>query len=383
MRGIIGQHIEMVDIRSQYLNIKDELDAAMEDVMVSAQYINGPAVKRFEASLSDFLDNTHVVTCANGTDALQLALMALQLQPGDEVIVPAFTYVSCVEVIALLNLVPVWVDVDPHTFNMDVSSMNEVITPNTKAVIVVHLFGQCAEMEELVAFTEENGLYLIEDVAQSLGAIYKFSDGLKAKAGTIGHIGCTSFFPSKMLGCFGDGGAVMTKSDEFAERIRMVANHGQRRKYHHDLVGVNSRLDTLQAAILDVKLQYIDNYIGSRIKAAEYYDELLAEVDWIERPYRDPKSLHVFNQYTVKVSNEIDRDCLKEYLHSKGVPTMIYYPLPLHKQQAYRSASSACYALPVSEALCDVVLSLPIHTELTDELQDYIIDALKSFEETF
>ncbi len=382
MNVIANQAIEMVDLKRQYLNIKEEIDNAIERVLLSSQFINGPEVKSFESKLGFFLDESHVIGCANGTDALQIALMALNLKPGDEVIVPAFTYVSCAEVIALLNLVPVWADVNSDTFDINVDSLKSQITEKTKAVIVVHLFGQCAsQMEAIVNLSKEHNFYIVEDLAQSLGTDYMFSNGGRQKAGTIGHIGCTSFFPSKILGCFGDGGALICSDRDLAERIRMIANHGQKEKYHHSAVGINSRLDSVQAAVLNVKLQYIQHYIKSRSEVANCYDDLLHGIHWLEKPFRTEKSSHVFNQYTIKLPNELVRDQLKDYLHSKGIPTMVYYPQPLHLQEAYRTLPSSTSAnkFPIAEKLSKQVLSLPIHTEMSKETLLYIADSLRSF----
>ena len=368
----------MVDLANQYHKIKSEIDSAIASVLDSTAFINGPAVKSFETELGTYLDRSKVIACGNGTDALQIALMALDLQPGDEVIVPAFTYIACAEVIALLKLKPVWVDVDPGTFNLDEKIIEASITPDTKAIIVVHLFGQCAEMESILGIAKKHQLYVIEDVAQSLGADYIFSDGERAKAGTIGHIGCTSFFPSKILGCFGDGGAIITKDEQLATKLRMIANHGQKVKYYHELVGVNSRLDSIQAAVLNVKLRYIDQYIEARIKAANEYDSLLKDIPWITIPSRSTYSTHVFHQYTIKLESAEQRDRLKSYLHTRGVPSMIYYPLALHQQKAFESISKKNF--PESEDLCKKALSLPIHTEMNFEIISYIAGVIRSFQ---
>ena len=368
--------IPMVDLHGQYLKIKTDIDNAIHEVVESGAYINGPAVARFASHLSDYLGGCHVIPCANGTDALQIALMALDLHPGDEVIVPAFTYVASAEVIALLGLTPVLVDVDSRTFNIDTEAAAAAVTPRTRAIIPVHLFGQCSHMEPLLALAARHNLYLVEDCAQALGADYTFADGRQAKAGTIGTIGCTSFFPSKNLGCYGDGGALFTRDPHLAERIRMIANHGQRVKYHHDIIGCNSRLDSLQAAILDVKLQHLEDYNQARRQAARYYTQRLADLPGLTCPAELPQSSHVYHQYTLQLP---DRDALKAHLASCGIPSMIYYPLPLHKQEAFRQLGRPCGSLAVASRLADSVLSLPMHTELTPDLQDRIIEAVAQF----
>jgi len=358
------KEIRMVDLQGQYLRIKSEIDNAIQSVIDSTAFIQGPEVKEFSTALSTFLDGAYVVPCANGTDALQIAMMALGLKPGDEIILPVHTYVATAEVIALLGLTPVFVDVYPDTFNIDVSQVESKITKKTKAIVPVHLYGQCVDMDPLMAIAKKHDLKVIEDAAQSIGAKYKgkFS-------GTIGDVGTTSFFPSKNLGCFGDGGAIITRNAELAEEIRIIANHGQKIKYHHELVGVNSRLDTLQAAVLNVKLKYLKEYERKRNEVAEYYDKHLSDVII---PVRSNDSTHVFHQYTIKAQR---RDQLKEFLQSKGIPTMIYYPVPLHHQKAYRQDKS----FPVTEQLSKEVLSLPIHTEATHEQLDYICTNVKAF----
>ena len=365
----------MVDLRGQYLKIKDEIDAAIAEVMDSTAFINGPAVGRFASALAGYTGARHVITCGNGTDALQIALMSLGLEPGDEVIVPAFTYVASAEVIALLGLRPVMVDVDWDTFNTDIRFIRDALTPRTRAIIPVHLFGQSCDMEPIMDFAAEHGLYVVEDNAQSLGAWYRFRDGRRRHTGTVGHIGCTSFFPSKNLGCYGDGGALFTDDDALAERIRMTANHGQRVKYHHDIVGCNSRLDTIQAAVLEVKLRHLDGYCQARREAAARYDSLLAGTDGIELPVEAPYSTHVYHQYTLKVAGG-RRDALKDFLASKGIPSMVYYPLPLHRQKAYRNDGAG---LKIAEALAESVLSLPMHTELGVQEQERIAEAVAVF----
>lgn len=354
----------MVDLQGQYRRIKSEIDNAMQSVVDSTAFIQGKEVGEFTSALSKYLDGAHVVTCANGTDALQIAMMVLGLKPGDEIILPVHTYVATAEVIALLGLTPVFVDVHADTFNIDASQVESKITKKTKAIVPVHLYGQCADMDSLMFIAQKHNLKVIEDAAQSIGARYKNS-----QSGTIGDIGTTSFFPSKNLGCFGDGGAIMTRSAELAEQIKMVANHGQKKKYHHETIGVNSRLDTIQAAVLNVKLKYLSEYERKRNEAASYYDKNLTSV---VTPVRSKDSTHVFHQYTVKAEK---RDQLKEFLQSKGIPTMIYYPVPLHHQKAYRQDKS----FPVTEQLSKEVLSLPIHTEMTEEQLTYICEMVTSF----
>lgn len=368
----------MVDLKGQYKRIKEEIDTAIIACVESAEFINGKLVQQFAGNLGLYTGAKHVIPCANGTDALQIAMMALDLKPGDEVIVPAFTYVATAEVIALLGLIPVWADVNPDTFDIDCDKLEAAITPKTKAVVPVHLYGQCANMERIMAIAAKHNIFVIEDTAQAIGAEYTFSDGSKKKAGTIGTIGCTSFFPSKNLGCYGDGGAMFTNDDALGKYIKMIANHGQEKKYYHDTIGVNSRLDTLQAAILDVKLKYLDEYSGARSAAAAIYDGLLASVSEIQVPARSASSTHVFHQYTMKASNG-RRDELKKHLESKGIPTMIYYPLPMHMQKAYYSDQYPKGSFPVAESLTENVLSLPMHTELSRESQEYIVNEIKAF----
>ena len=369
------QKIQMVDLHGQYMRINAEIDAAIAEVIDSSAFINGPAVGRFASALAQYTGARHVIPCGNGTDALQIALMALGLKPGDEVIVPAFTYVASAEVIALLGLRPVMVDVDCDTFNTDIRFIEKVITPRTRAIIPVHLFGQSCDMAPILDFAAAHGLYVVEDNAQSLGAVYTYPDGRSRHTGTLGHIGCTSFFPSKNLGCYGDGGALFTDDDALAERIRMTANHGQRVKYHHDVIGCNSRLDTLQAAVLEVKLRHFDEYCRARRTAAHRYDALLRGVDGIDLPVEASFTTHVYHQYTVKVRDG-RRDALKEYLASNGIPSMIYYPLPLHRQKAYACGGAG---LKIAESLADSVLSLPMHTELTVEVQERIAGEVAGF----
>lgn len=370
--------IEMVDLKRQYLKIQEEVDHAILSVISETNFINGPQVQSFAQNLSHYLGGSHVIPCANGTDALQIAMMALGLEPGDEVIVPAFTYVATAEVIGLLHLTPVLVDVEPDTFNISIEHVERSITPKTKAIVPVHLFGQCANMEALMDLAHRYNLFVIEDAAQSLGTDYIFADGRIQKAGTIGHIGCTSFFPSKNLGCYGDGGALFTNNEELAESIRMIANHGQIKKYVHKVIGVNSRLDTVQATILDVKLKYLDEYCRARQGVAAYYDDAFRSIIAIQTPFCSPVSTHVFNQYTLMIP-PADRDALKDYLHGKGIPSMIYYPIPLHRQEAFRSISRCTEDLSVTERLCSSVISLPVHTEMTTAVQDEIIHAVTQF----
>jgi len=368
----------MVDLKGQYEKIQLEIDAALLKAIRNASFINGPEVASFTQNLASYLGGAHVIPCANGTDALQVAMMALGLEPGDEVIVPSFTYVATAEVIGLLKLTPVMVDVDPLHFNITKTNIEEAIGPKTKAIVPVHLFGQCADMEPILELARENGLYVIEDTAQAIGAVYTFSDGTQKQAGTMGHVGCTSFFPSKNLGCYGDGGAIYTNDPILADRIRMVANHGQEKKYVHKYIGVNSRLDTLQAAILDIKLKYLDQYSSARRAAADRYDRFLAGIDELKTPVRARNSTHVFHQYTVLIANN-KRDALKQYLEALGIPVMVYYPVPLNEQEAFKTIGSIVGSLHETKRLCSSVLSLPMHTELTEEQQVFIADSVKSF----
>lgn len=371
-------HIQMVDLKGQYHKIKDEIDAAVLDCIESTQFINGPQVHAFQKELEAYLGVKHVIPCANGTDALQIALMALGLKPGDEVIVPTFTYVATAEVIGLLQLTPVMVDVDPATFNVTAEIIEKAITPKTKAIVPVHLFGQCADMEPIIALAKKHSLYVVEDNAQAIGADYTMSDGSVKKAGTIGHIGTTSFFPSKNLGCYGDGGAIMTNDDELAQQIRIIANHGQRKKYYHEVLGVNSRLDSLQAAILSIKLKHLDEYCAARQTVAAFYDKAFEAQPTVKTPVRQPNSTHVFHQYTLQIAPE-KRDGLIQFLAEKGIPSMIYYPVPLYKQEAFKTYWQSNKALPVTEMLCDAVISLPIHTEMNSDLLGYIADAVIAY----
>ena len=371
-------NIQMCDLVGQYKKIESEVNDAMSQVINSSAFINGPQVKEFKANLEKYTGAKHVIPCANGTDALQISLMALGLLPGDEVIVPAFTYVAAAEVIGLLRLVPVMVDVDYDSFNITLSNIEKGLTAKTKAIIPIHLFGQSCPMEEIMDFAEKHGLFVVEDNAQSIGARYFFSDGSERQTGTIGHIGCTSFFPTRNLGCFGDGGAMTTENVALSERLRMKTVHGQNVIYHHEILGCNSRLDTLQAAILNVKLQHLDGYIQARQEAAKVYSEGLADIDEITLPKEMPYSTHVYHQYTLKVKNG-KRNSLKSFLSEKGIPSMIYYPLPLNEQNAFKTITRSAENLDVSKELAVSVLSLPMHTELTAEDQEYIITSVKNF----
>lgn len=368
----------MVDLKTQYQHIQEKIDSAVLNCIRSTAYINGPEVKAFADELATYLGVKHVIPCANGTDALQIAMMALDLQPDDEVIVPAFTYVATAEVIGLLRLKPVMVDVNHDDFNANIEAIRQAITPRTKAIVPVHLFGQCADMEAIMKIAEEHHLFVIEDNAQAIGADYTFSDGRVLKAGTIGHIGCTSFFPSKNLGAYGDGGAMFTNDDTIAAKLRLVANHGQSVQYYHDVIGVNSRLDSIQAAILRVKLRYLDTYCQARAKAATYYDEAFADLGGVVTPFRNSKSTHVFHQYTLKVEPQ-KRMLLKEHLASKGIPAMIYYPVPLYEQKAFAHWVPKDYHLPITHQLCQEVISLPMHTELSEDILATITEGVRSF----
>jgi len=370
--------IVMVDLRGQYDKIQDEIDAAVLATVRSTQFINGPQVADFQRNLEAYLGVRHVIPCANGTDALQIAMMALGLEPGDEVIVPSFTYIATAEVIALLRLTPVMVDVDPATFNITAEAIEAAITPKTKAIVPVHLFGQSCDMEPIMHLAEKHGIAVIEDNAQAIGADYIYADGRRAKTGTVGHIGCTSFFPSKNLGCYGDGGAIFTNDDDLAEKMRIVANHGQTRRYYHDRVGVNSRLDSIQAAILNVKLPHLDEYCEARRAVADRYDAAFADIGGITTPAREPRSTHVFHQYTLMIANG-KRDELNAFLAERDIPSMIYYPVPLYGQKAFKETVDRSFTLPVTERLCERVLSLPVHTEMDKETQDYIIGGVREF----
>jgi len=371
--------IHMVDVKTQYQNIKKEVDAAILAVVESGAFINGPAVQSFRANLEAYLDVKHVVPCGNGTDALQIAFMALGLEQGDEVIVPSFTYVATAEVIGLLGLTPVMVDVDPHSFNLTAADIEAAITERTRAVVPVHLFGQSADMEAILDLAQKHNLYVIEDNAQAIGAAYTFSDGRQQKTGTLGHIGCTSFYPSKNLGAFGDGGAISTNDSALHERIKMIANHGQSKKYHHKYIGVNSRLDAIQAAILDIKLAKLDEYAAARRAVADGYDKAFADIEAIQTPKRMPFSTHVFHQYTLQVPAKSRAD-FKSYLQANQIPAMIYYPKPLNEQEAFLEITKlGTTNLAVTEALCQSVISLPIHTEMDNEQLDFITTKVNDF----
>lgn len=367
--------IQMVDLQTQYQRIKKEIDAGIEEVINSAAFIKGPKVAEFQAHLEQYTGAKHVINVGNGTDALQIALMGLGLQPGDEVITPTFTFIATAEVVALLGLTPVVVDVDWNTMNMDIESVRRAITPKTKAIVPVHLFGQCADMESIMALAEEHHLYVVEDACQAIGAQYTFSNGKTKQAGTIGHIGCTSFFPSKNLGCYGDGGAIFTNDDALDARMRAIANHGMVVRYHHDMIGVNSRLDSIQAAVLDAKLPHLDEYIAARQKAAAYYDQAFGNNDKLLIPGHQEHSTHVFHQYTLRVVGA-DRDRLREGLAERGIPAMIYYPVPLHQQKAYLDPRYKDGDFPVAEKLAACVLSLPMHTELDEEQLAFITSSV-------
>ena len=369
------QTIQMSDLYSQYLTMKEEIDWAIQEVIRSARFVKSGKVDEFESKLAEYLQ-THVISCGNGTDALQIAFMALDLQPGDEVITTPFTFVATVEAAVLMGLKPVFVDVEPDTFTMDVSKVEDAITNKTKVILPVHLFGQCARMEEIQRVSEKHGLCVIEDACQSLGTDYIFSDGSKKKAGTVGHIGCNSFFPSKNLGAFGDGGAIFSGDAALSAKIRSIANHGMKAKYQYERIGVNSRLDSMQAAILEVKLKYLGKHIAARQKAAVFYDEGLSGIEAIKLPARVDYSTHTFHQYTIQTER---RDELKEFLKSKGIPSMVYYPRALHLQKAYEYLGYREGDFPVSEKLSRTVLSLPMHTELDEEQLEYIVNSLKEF----
>jgi dTDP-4-amino-4,6-dideoxygalactose transaminase len=368
-------NLQMVDLKRQYGKIKPEIDAAIQNVVESTAYINGPDVNHFATELAAYLGVKHVIPCANGTDALQIALMALGLQPGDEVITASYTYIATVEVVALLRLKPVFADVDADTFTLNINSVKRAITPKTKAIIPVHLYGQSADMEPLIALAKEHNIPLIEDNAQAIGSSYTFSDGTVKKTGSMGIIGCTSFFPSKNLGGYGDGGAMFTSDDALAEKLKMIANHGQKTRYYHEMVGCNSRLDTIQAAILRIKLRHLDEYCDARRAAADYYDAAFANNPNIITPYRAPYTHHVFHQYTLQLKN-VNRDEVQKKLTEKNIPCMIYYPVPCHKQNMLKEYGVAALYLPVTDMLQDCVISLPMHTELTEEELSYIANGL-------
>jgi len=368
--------IQMVDLKGQYAKIKEEVNASILNVLDSTAYINGPEVKGFQSELETYLDVKHVIPCANGTDALQIAMMGLGLKPGDEVITADFTFAATVEVIALLNLTPVLVDVNPDDFNIDIAAIEKAITPKTKAIVPVHLFGQCANMDEIMKLAEKHNLFVIEDNAQAIGADYTSADGTTKKAGTIGHVASTSFFPSKNLGCYGDGGAIFTNDDELAHTIRGIVNHGMYKRYHHDVVGVNSRLDSIQAAVLRAKLKNLGKYNSARQLAASKYDKAFSAIDCITTPVRSGD--HVFHQYTLKV-NGVDRDALAQFLNENEIPCGVYYPIPLHSQKAYVDARYNEEDFPVTNQLIKEVISLPMHTELDDEQIEFITSKVIEF----
>ncbi len=372
------ESIQMVDLKSQYEKIREEVNAGIQQVIDTTTFIKGGKVNDFQSNLEKYLNVKHVIPVGNGTDALQIALMALGLKPGDEVITPTFTFIATAEVVALLGLIPVVVDVDFDTFNISLESLKKAITPKTKAIVPVHLFGQNAYMEAILAIAKEHNLFVLEDACQSIGSVYTFSDGRKVQSGCMGDIGCTSFFPSKNLGCFGDGGAIFTNNDEFAASMRAIANHGMVVRYYHDLVGVNSRLDSIQAAVLDVKLKHLDTYCASRRAAADFYDKAFSVTDKLIIPTRSANSTHVFHQYTLKL-NGVDRAGLQKHLADKGIPAMVYYPVPLHLQKAYQDSRYKAGDFPVAEKLSECVMSLPMHTELTQEQLEYITKAVLEF----
>jgi len=370
--------LQMVDTKTQYQKIKTEVDAAVIGVLESSMFIGGKVVNNFATDLADYHKSKHCIPCANGTDALQIAMMALGLQPGDEVITPSFTYIATVEVAALLNIKPIFVEVNKQTFCLDPEAIEKAITPKTKAIIPVHLYGHAADMEKIMAIAAKHNLFVIEDNAQGIGCTYTFSDGTSKKTGTIGHIGCTSFYPSKNLGAFGDGGAMFTDDDELANKLRMIASHGQSKRYYHDVVGCNSRLDAIQAAVLTIKLRHLDNYILARRKAADFYDAAFANNEKITTPFRAANQQHVFHQYTLQLTN-VNRDELSQYLTDNGVPNMIYYPVPAHKQKMFDAFGGSNFNLPITDLLTDCVISLPIHTELDEEQQTFITTKVLEF----
>ena len=370
--------IQMVDLVSQYEKIKPAIDSAISEVIENAHFINGPEVTNFAEDLKDYLGVKNVIPCANGTDALQIAMMALDLKPGDEVITPSFTYIATTEVIALLGLKPVFVEVNKDTFCVDAEAIEKAITPKTKAIVPVHLYGQAADMNAIMTIAKKHNLFVIEDNAQAIGSDYHLTDGTVVKTGTIGDIGCTSFFPSKNLGCYGDGGALFTDNEELAKKIKMIANHGQSKKYYHDVVGCNSRLDTIQAAVLRIKLRQLDNYIDARREVAAYYDAFFGPMDGVKIPFRSHDSKHVFHQYTLTLEGH-SRDGLNEFLAEKGIPSMIYYPVPAHRQKMFESFGSASLNLSVTDWLTERVISLPIHTEMQTEQLELITKTVADY----
>ena len=370
--------IQMVDLKTQYDKISNEIDHAIKQVIESTAFINGPKVKDFQVALENYLGVKHVIPCANGTDALQVSMMGLGLEQGDEVITTSFTFIATVEVIALLKLKPVLTDVDPDTFNISIEAIRKAITPKTKAIVPVHIFGQCCNMDAIQQIANEYGLFIIEDACQAIGSEYINKDGIKQKAGTIGNVGCTSFFPSKNLGCYGDGGAIFTNDDTLAKTLRSIVNHGMAVRYYHDTIGVNSRLDSLQAAILEIKLTHLDQYISNRIKAADYYDDAFKNHPKITTPFRALYTKHVFHQYTL-ITNGLDRNKMQEYLQDNGIPAMIYYPVPMHLQKAYIDPRYQAGDFPVTEKLSKSVISLPMHTELDTDQLEYITTHVLNF----
>ncbi len=369
------KNLQLVDLKTQYERIEEEVNTAVLNVIKSTAFINGPEVKSFQKEFEEYLNVKHVIPCANGTDALQISLMALGLQPGDEVISPSFTYIATAEVIGLLNLTPVFVDVDKETFCMDPESLKNAISTKTKAIVPVHLYGHCAPMDEIMEVANEHGIPVIEDTAQGIGSNYTGKDGTSKKAGTIGTVGTTSFFPSKNLGCYGDGGAIMTNDDDLAAMIRMVSNHGQSKRYYHDVIGVNSRLDSIQAAILRIKLRHLDTYLADRNKAASYYNDVFSERPELTVPKIAGYSDHGFHQYTL-ILNGVDRDELMNHLDKKGIPSNIYYPLPVHEQKSFEGRFIERVNLDNTDYLKMKVISLPMHTELTDDQLEFITSSV-------
>jgi UDP-2-acetamido-2-deoxy-ribo-hexuluronate aminotransferase len=370
--------IQMVDLKKQYAHIKDDVDAAIHDVLDNTAFINGKAVTEFAENLGKYLGIKHVIPCANGTDALQIAMMGLDLKPGDEVISPSFTYIATTEVIALLQLKPVFVEVDPKTFCIDPAAVEAAITPNTKAIVPVHLYGHSADRERIMEIAKKHNLFVIEDNAQAIGSDFTFSDGTTKKAGTIGTIGCTSFFPSKNLGCYGDGGAIFTNDDQLAGKLKMIANHGQSKRYYHDVVGCNSRLDTIQAAVLNIKLKKLDAYIDARRQVADYYDRAFANNPKITTPFRSSNTKHVFHQYTLQLEG-VDRDKLNQFLAEHEIPSMIYYPVPAHRQKMFEAFGGSSYKLETTDWLTHRVISLPMHTEMEADQLEHITSKVLEF----
>lgn len=373
------EQIQMVDLVGQYNKIKPQVQASINEILDTAQFINGPAVQSFKTELADYLGVKHVIPCANGTDALQIALMSLGLKPGDEIIIPSYTFIATTEVVGLLQLKPVFVDCEKDTFTISPKAIESAITSKTKAIVPVHLYGQSADMEKIMQIAARYDLAIIEDNAQAIGSDYTFSGGNSKKTGTIGNIGCTSFFPSKNLGAYGDGGAIFTNDDELADKMEKIVNHGQSKRYYHDLVGCNSRLDSIQAAILRIKLQHLDEYCDARRTAADFYDNAFNEVKEITIPYRAIYSHHVFHQYTLQLSDAVNRDELVEYLKKKGIPTGVYYPVPAHRQKMFSAMETITHSMDNTEWLTTRVISLPMHTELTTEQLEYICSTIKEY----